>query len=47
MHTAAPTGRAYLLAALDMIGDDEAVPILRQVAVFDITAEVRDAAEAC
>ncbi len=29
-----------------MIGDEEAVPILRQVAVFDITAEVRDAAEA-
>jgi len=46
MHTAAPTGRANLLVALDMIGDEEAVPILRQVAVFDITAEVRDAAEA-
>ena len=45
MHTAAPTGRANLLVALDMIGDEEAVPILRQVAVFDITAEVRDAAE--
>jgi hypothetical protein len=46
MHTAAPTGRANLLVALDMIGDEEAVPILRQVAVFDITTEVRDAAEA-
>ena len=46
MHTAAPPGRANLLVALDMIGDEEAVPILRQVAVFDITTEVRDAAEA-
>jgi hypothetical protein len=46
MHTAAPTGRSNLLVALDLIGDVEAVPILRQVAVFDITAEVRDAAEA-
>lgn len=46
MHTAAPPGRANLLAALDMIGDEEAIPILRQVAVFDITTEVREAAEA-
>ena len=46
MHTAAPTGRLHLIAALERIGDDEAVPVLRHVAVFDITAEVRDAAEA-
>jgi hypothetical protein len=45
MHTAAPAGRHHLIAALEMIGDDEAVPILRHVAVFDITADVRGAAE--
>jgi HEAT repeat protein len=45
MHTAAPPGRLHLLAALEKIGDDEAVPVLRHVAVFDITAEVREAAE--
>jgi hypothetical protein len=45
MHTAAPPGRLNLIAALDRIGDDEAVPVLRHVTVFDVTAEVRDAAE--
>jgi hypothetical protein len=45
MHTAAPPGRLHLIAALEKIGDDEAVPVLRHVAVFDITAEVREAAE--
>jgi hypothetical protein len=45
MHTAAPTGRLHLLVALDRIGDDEAVPVLRHVAVYDITPEVRQAAE--
>jgi hypothetical protein len=45
MHTSAPSGRLHLIAALDKIGDGEAVPVLRQIAVFDITAEVRDAAE--
>jgi hypothetical protein len=45
MHTAAPKGRLHLIAALDKIGDPEAVPVLRHIAVFDITAEVRDAAE--
>jgi hypothetical protein len=46
MHTAAPPGRVHLITALDRIGDDEAVPVLRHVALFDITAEVRDGAEA-
>jgi hypothetical protein len=46
MHTAAPSGRLHLVAALDRIGDDEAVPVLRHVAVFDVTPDVRDAAEA-
>ena len=45
MHTAAPAGRHHLIAALEKIGDGEAVPILRHVAVFDITADVRAAAE--
>jgi hypothetical protein len=35
MHTAAPSGRLHLVAALDRI-----------VAVFDVTPDVRDAAEA-
>ena len=46
LHTAAPTGRLHLLAALDRIGDDEAVPVLRHVAVYDITPEARQTAEA-
>jgi hypothetical protein len=46
LHTAAPTGRLHLLIALDRIGDDEAVPVLRHVAVYDITPDVRQAAEA-
>ncbi len=45
MHTAAPKGRLHLIGALEKIGDPEAVPVLRHIAVFDITAEVRDAAE--
>ena len=46
IHTAAPNGRLNLVAALDRIGDDEAVPVLRQVAVYDVNPEVRTAAEA-
>ena len=45
MHTSAPPGRLHLIATLEKIGDGEAVPVLRQVAVFDITPEVREAAE--
>jgi hypothetical protein len=45
MHTSAPPGRFHLITALEKIGDGEAVPVLRHVAVFDITAEVREAAE--
>jgi hypothetical protein len=46
MHTAAPRGRMHLIAALEAIGDDESVPVLRHVAVYDVTPEVREAAEA-
>jgi hypothetical protein len=45
MHTAAPAGRHHLITALEKIGDSEAVPIFRHVAVFDITPDVRGAAE--
>jgi len=45
MHTSAPSGRLHLITAFDKIGDSEAVPVLRHVAIFDITPEVRDAAE--
>jgi hypothetical protein len=46
LHTAAPFGRLHLIVALDKIGDDESVSVLRHVAVYDVTAEVRDAAMA-
>jgi hypothetical protein len=45
LHTAAPFGRMHLITALDKIGDDESVSVLRHVAVYDVTPEVRDAAE--
>jgi len=45
MHTAAPTGRLHLIAALERIGDAESAPVLRHVAVYDVTPDVRDAAE--
>jgi len=45
IHTAAPSGRLHLIAALDRIGDDAAVPVLRHVAIYDVTPDVRDAAE--
>ncbi|MES1204769.1 MAG: HEAT repeat domain-containing protein [Pseudomonadota bacterium] len=44
LHTAAPTGRLHLIEALERIGDDEAVPILRHFAVYDTRPEVRRAA---
>jgi len=46
MHTAAPSGRLHLIAALERIGDEEAAPVLRHVAVYDMTPDVRQAAEA-
>jgi len=45
MHTAAPFGRLHLIAALEKIGDPESVWVLRHVAVYDVTPEIRDAAE--
>ncbi len=46
LHGAAPPGRLHLVAAMARIGDGEAVPVLRHTALYDITPEVRDAAEA-
>lgn len=45
IHTAAPTGRLHLIAAFGAIGDEEAVPVLRHFAVYDVHAEVRRACE--
>jgi hypothetical protein len=45
LHTAAPAGRLHLITVFARIGDSEAVPILRHVALFDVTPEVRVAAE--
>jgi hypothetical protein len=45
LHTSAPPGKLHLITALERIGDGEAVPILRHAALFDITADVRAAAE--
>ena len=46
LHTAAPSGRLHLVAAMARIGDGEAVPILRHAALYDVNPEVRAAAEA-
>lgn len=45
VHTAAPTGRLHLIDAFAAIGDDEAVPVLRHFAVYDVRADVRRACE--
>jgi len=45
LHTAAPTGRLHLIEALEKIGDDESIPVLRHVAVYDVRQDVREAAE--
>jgi hypothetical protein len=45
LHTAAPAGRLHLITVFARIGDSEAVPVLRHVALFDVTPDVRAAAE--
>jgi hypothetical protein len=45
LHTAADQGRLRLVATLDRIGDAEAVPVLRHLAVYDGSPEVRAACE--
>lgn len=46
MHTAAPFGRLHLITALEKIREPESTWVLRHVAVYDVTPEIRDAAEA-
>jgi hypothetical protein len=41
MHTASVPGRKNLILALRQIGDGEAVPLLRHVALYDASAEVQ------
>jgi HEAT repeat protein len=43
LHTAQERGRLHLVAALQDIGDPEAIPILRHLAVYDSSADVRAA----
>ena len=45
VHTAAPTGRLHLIDAFAAIGDDEAVPVLRHFAVYDVRDDVRRSCE--
>lgn len=45
MHTANVPGRKNLILALRQIGDAEAVPLLRHIAIFDNSADVRREAE--
>ncbi len=45
LHTAEPPGRKNLVLALRRIGDGEAVPLLRHVALTDEDASVRREAE--
>jgi hypothetical protein len=46
MHAAPEQGRLNLVAALEAIGDEEAIPILRHFSIYDPKAEVRRACEA-
>lgn len=46
LHTAAPSGRLHLVAVMERIGDADATPILRHVALFDVNPDLRSAAEA-
>jgi HEAT repeat protein len=46
LHTASDAGRRNLIAALERIGDREAVAIFRHFAVYDLSAEIRSSCEA-
>jgi hypothetical protein len=45
LHTAEPHGRKNLILALHRIGDGDAIPLLRHVALHDAEADVRHEAE--
>jgi hypothetical protein len=46
LHTAPEKGRLALIAVLDRIADEEATPVLRHFAVYDVSPDVREACEA-
>ena len=46
LHSATLRGRLNLVAALDHIGSEDAIPILRHHAVYDTRPELRKACEA-
>jgi hypothetical protein len=46
LHTAPQKGRLALIAVLDRMADEEAAPVLRHFAVYDVSPEVREACEA-
>jgi hypothetical protein len=45
LHTAEPPGRKNMILVLRRIGDPDAVPLLRHVALFDAALDVRREAE--
>lgn len=45
IHTAAPMGRLHLIDAFARIGDEEAIPVLRHFAVYDVRPQMRRACE--
>ncbi len=45
MHTASARGKVNLVAALDAIGEPESATVLQHFAVYDKSAEVRQACE--
>ena len=45
LHTAPEKGRLALIGVLDHMADAEAAPVLRHFAVYDASAEVREACE--
>ena len=45
LHTAAPTGRMHLIDAFERIGDEEAIPVLRHFAIYDVKPQLRRACE--
>jgi hypothetical protein len=46
LHTSPERGRLHLVNALERIGSAETVPVLRHLAVYDISEEVRATAQA-
>jgi hypothetical protein len=45
LHTASTSGKLNLIAALDAISDETAIPIFRHFAIHDLEREVRAACE--